>query len=173
MAIRTNCPFNVRTLTENRSIDSIVPETEPIEIKSLIERKFSESKNNPLIKFEILFCSAHISPFKKDAPPLASKEDRLEMLRLGLKDLPNMDITSVELERDPPSYLIDTIKQLEESRPGQYFLIFANDQLTKLHLWKDYEDLVRLAPPLIGRREKQDIRIDSSISDEISEIIRR
>ena len=41
-----------------------------------------------------------------------TSEHRLAMLRLALKDVPNVEISTIELDRPPPSYTIETLRAL-------------------------------------------------------------
>jgi nicotinate-nucleotide adenylyltransferase len=98
---------------------------------------------------EILFCPAFYSPFKTRVPPVASSKDRLEMLKLAL-DHPKFKIVTLELERGGPSYTIDTIRALKMQGLR---LILSEESAAFFSKWKEAEELVRLAPPLIGSRE--------------------
>src|SRR5687767_7658800 len=60
---------------------------------------------------EILYVPAAINPLKQDALP-TSKEHRLAMLLLAIADVPGAKISTTELERNGPSYTIDTLKEL-------------------------------------------------------------
>jgi len=98
---------------------------------------------------QILFCPNLISPTKKNAPPFASPEHRLNMLRLSLEDLPFFSPYEAELMRPPPSYTIDTIKKIQAE---ELFLIMAEDTAYGLGQWEDIEELLTLALPLVGTR---------------------
>lgn len=100
---------------------------------------------------EILFCPAFCSPFKTATPPLASPADRLEMLRLAL-DHPQFKITTHELDRPRPSYTIDTLRALQ-APDVQFRLLLSEEAAIHLNKWKESEELLRLAPPLIAARE--------------------
>ncbi|MGE0198732.1 MAG: nicotinate (nicotinamide) nucleotide adenylyltransferase [Simkaniaceae bacterium] len=98
---------------------------------------------------QILFCPALLSPTKQDHPPHVSPEHRMNMLRLSLEDVPGCEPYEAELMRPPPSYTIDTIKRLQGNK---IYLILAEDAAYGLDQWKDSEELLDLAPPLIGTR---------------------
>lgn len=98
---------------------------------------------------KILFCPAFCSPFKTAAPPIATPSQRLAMLKLAL-DHPQFEITTLELERDQPSYTIDTIRALKLKGLR---LILSEEAAAHLDKWKETQELIRLAPPLIGPRE--------------------
>ena len=100
---------------------------------------------------EVWFSPARISPFKLDTPP-QSVENRLEMLRLALKDEPGFEIYQEEIRRDGPSYTIDTIENLLEIEGSRFFLIFSDESVPGFFHWKDAERIVELVPLLIGSR---------------------
>lgn len=98
---------------------------------------------------EVLFCPAFCSPFKTTKPPIASPEHRLAMLKLAL-ELPQFQITTLELDQKTPSYTVDTIRKL--ALKGLRLLL-SDEAASHLNKWKETNELVRLAPPLIGPRE--------------------
>lgn len=98
---------------------------------------------------QVLFCPAFCSPFKKDVPPVASPEHRLAMLKLAL-ELPQFKVTTIELEQKKPVYTVDTVKALHIEGLR---LLLSDETAAQLGTWKQTEELVRLAPPLIGPRE--------------------
>lgn len=97
---------------------------------------------------QILFCPTHVSPLKKERPPLASGRDRLNMLQLALEDIPGCDPYNKEISRPPPSYTIDSIRELK----GQIRLIVGEDTAYGFGRWKQIDCLLDLAPPIIGTR---------------------
>jgi nicotinate-nucleotide adenylyltransferase len=100
---------------------------------------------------EVLFCPAFCSPFKQQKPPVASPDDRLAMLKLAL-DHPQFKITTLEIDRGGASYTIDTIRALEGMKIR---LLLSDESAKELHQWKDTQELMRLAPPLIGARARE------------------
>jgi nicotinate-nucleotide adenylyltransferase len=102
---------------------------------------------------QILFCPAFISPFKLNSPSAATAKDRFEMVKLAICAIDGFDLLDFEIENPGPSYTIDTIKKLKNFNPlNQYFLILGEDQLDGFSRWKDSEQLMRLAPLIIGSR---------------------
>jgi nicotinate-nucleotide adenylyltransferase len=102
---------------------------------------------------EVLFCPAFCSPFKMTAPPVAAPRERLDMLELAL-EIPQFKITTIELDRAGPSFSIETLRTLQKEGV-KYRLILSDEAAAHLDKWKDTQELVRLAPPLIGPREIQ------------------
>ncbi|MBN2480003.1 MAG: adenylyltransferase/cytidyltransferase family protein, partial [Parachlamydiales bacterium] len=101
---------------------------------------------------EILFCPTNISPFKLEKPPKASFEHRLNMLKIALKNAPFFKITSSEIKRDFPSYTIDTLNLLKDE--NDLNLILTEESLEYFHLWKEYENILKIAPLIVGTRKK-------------------
>jgi nicotinate-nucleotide adenylyltransferase len=100
---------------------------------------------------EILFCPAFCTPFKVNNPPVASVEDRLEMLQLALEEVPQCKITTVEIERKGTSFTVDTLRVLK--RPDvQYHLILTNESFESFSSWKEPCEIKKLAILLIGPR---------------------
>jgi nicotinate-nucleotide adenylyltransferase len=105
----------------------------------------------------IIYVPAAVNPLKAgtDSPPPAPAEHRLAMLRLALDGMPNVEISTLELDRPPPSYTIDTLRALiapaSDARPAAFLLIGA-DQALDFHRWKDWQEILRLATPAVMLR---------------------
>jgi nicotinate-nucleotide adenylyltransferase len=98
---------------------------------------------------KILFCPAHISPTKRETPPAATPKHRMNMLQLALEDVPDCDSYDDEISRPPPSYTIDTIQKLR----GEVHLIVAEDTAYRFSQWREIDQLLEIAPPIIGVRQ--------------------
>jgi len=106
---------------------------------------------------EILVCPAASSPFKQAQAPVADSEMRLQMARLGIEGIPGWRLLDWEIKRKGPSYTIDTVREiLEEGEKNKekiaLFLLLGEDIMAKLDEWKEVDQLLALAPPLIGVR---------------------
>ena len=109
----------------------------------------------------ILFSPANYSPEKEGDPPIASKEARKKMVELAIEDISAFSVIDLELQREGPSYTIDTIKLLMKEEPhAQFHLILGEDLLSGLSKWKQAEELIKLAPPLVGTRPGDEIPKD-------------
>ena len=97
----------------------------------------------------VLVCPSFCSPFKIDKKPIAGGAERLEMVRLALEGMSGFEALPSEIERKGVSYTIDTIRALP---PAEYHLLLSEESALQLSSWKDAEELIRLAPPLIGCR---------------------
>ena len=97
----------------------------------------------------IVFVPARRSPLK-GAPPAASAADRLAMLEAATKDEPRFSVSRIELEREGPSYTVDTLEAL--SAEGELFLILGSDAVAELDRWRSPERIRALATILVARR---------------------
>jgi nicotinate-nucleotide adenylyltransferase len=90
----------------------------------------------------VVFVPAAIPPHKIGEVK-TSAANRLRMVELAIADNPHFQISKVELEREGPSYTIDTIQQLvSDARGEEALLIMGFDSLLELNTWKDYQQLL-------------------------------
>lgn len=102
---------------------------------------------------EVFFCPANCSPEKHHLPPMVEGKHRQIMTALGIEDIPGFSLITYELERSFPSYTIDTIRMLKKEHPdAEFYLILGEDILVSFSKWKEVEELVKLAHPLVGTR---------------------
>lgn len=109
---------------------------------------------------EVLFCPAYCSPLKTAAPPHANSIHRLEMARLALKDIAHFLLTSYEVDKNNPSYTIDTLRMLKGEGGGdvKFRLLLSEEAALQFDQWKEFQELIRLAPPLIGTRSSHSLK---------------
>jgi nicotinate-nucleotide adenylyltransferase len=77
----------------------------------------------------------------------ASDADRLSMLALAFAGTTGVEVSSIELTREPaPSYFADTLDALRPTLgPGRPMLLLGQDQLMSFDRWKRYQDILRQA----------------------------
>jgi len=97
----------------------------------------------------VLFVIAKRSPLKGRAP-VAGEEDRLRMLELAIAGEPRFAVSRIELERDGPSYTVDTLERLAGA--DELFLILGSDAIADFPRWKDPERIGRLATLVVAER---------------------
>jgi len=92
----------------------------------------------------VIFVPATISPLKKSAPR-ASGEVRLAMLRAAIKGEPGFAVDPCELRRPPPSYTIDTVKQIQRNKPdASIYCLIGEDNVDTLKKWHRFAELRKL-----------------------------
>jgi nicotinate-nucleotide adenylyltransferase len=102
-------------------------------VKFLYEKKLFDqiwmviSPNNPL----------------KDKEDLWNENDRLNMVKLAIEDLPYLRVCDVEFALPSPSYTIETLHFLGKQYPNYEFsLILGADNMENFHKWKNYEEIL-------------------------------
>lgn len=101
---------------------------------------------------EVVLVPAAMPPHK--APPReADPPTRLAMARLLAAEDPRLSVDDLELRRAGPSYSVDTVRQLAAAHPeNRYRLIIGSDMAASFASWREYRELLRLAPPLVAER---------------------
>lgn len=119
---------------------------------------------------KIFFCPARQNPLKSETA--TSDHHRLEMLRLAIAEIPQFEILNWELEREGPSYTIDTLERFVKEFPQPY-LILGEDSQKSFHHWKDWQRIEEIATLLTGPREQDNqnsgLRIIQVSSTELRE----
>ncbi|OEF99009.1 nicotinate (nicotinamide) nucleotide adenylyltransferase [Vulcanibacillus modesticaldus] len=93
---------------------------------------------------EIWFMPAFKPPHKLNTN-ITPIQHRLEMLKLILGIDPRYKICTIELERNGPSYTIDTMKELKSRYPDDsFFFIIGGDMIKYLPYWKGIDELLKI-----------------------------
>ena len=100
---------------------------------------------------EIVFIPNGIPPHKQ-VDSGVSKEDRLRMVELAVKGQSQYSVSRIEIDRDGPSYTIDTIRALKDDYPQGICFIVGADRLLELSTWREPEALLRSVPFVIAPR---------------------
>lgn len=100
---------------------------------------------------EIRFLPAARNPLKGDA---SDNRHRLAMLELALNGKQALTIDTRELHRPPPSYTIDTLRELRHELGDDASLVFimGQDSYNDLPRWKDWQQLTHYAHLLVVNR---------------------
>jgi nicotinate-nucleotide adenylyltransferase len=97
----------------------------------------------------VYFVPARRSPLKEEGP-IASAEDRLAMLTAAIADEPRFRISRVELDREGPSFTVDTLEGLRGE--GELFLILGSDAYADFQRWREPARIKGLATIVLAAR---------------------
>jgi nicotinate-nucleotide adenylyltransferase len=79
---------------------------------------------------------------------------RLEMCRLaadGHRDW--LEVSAIEVDRDGPSYTVDTLRQIHATQPGdELTFIVGGDMAWSLPSWREPEEILQLASVAVAER---------------------
>ena len=88
-------------------------------------------------------------------PALASNQQRIKMIELAIKHYPSFKIDLREIERDSPSYMVETLESFRSEYPeASINLIIGYDSFISLPRWYQWEKLISLANILIISRNE-------------------
>ncbi len=105
---------------------------------------------------EVWLCPTAFNPLKPQGCR-ASAEDRLEMIRLAIEDVPALKLVNIEIFKRGPSFTVDTLKQLSEiqkneGRADRFSLIIGEDVARTFYQWLMPEEIIKYAQIFIGGR---------------------
>ncbi len=90
----------------------------------------------------LLWVLTPVPPHKLDQP-ISSLEDRLAMVKLALKDEPDFELSTIEIERKGPHYTLDTLHLLAYQNPSaELVFLIGGDSLHDLPTWHRPADIV-------------------------------
>ncbi|MGV8151678.1 MAG: nicotinate (nicotinamide) nucleotide adenylyltransferase, partial [Candidatus Nanoarchaeia archaeon] len=96
------------------------------------------SISNVVDEIWIIPCKKHA--FAKHFAPV---KDRLNMIKLGIKDIPKTKICKIELNSKITNYTINTIKKLKTRYPkNEFFWVIGSDILYEITKWNNYQELL-------------------------------
>lgn len=103
---------------------------------------------------KVYFIPAFCSPHKKKYAS-ESTEDRLNMVKLAIKDNPFFEVETCELEREGISYTLDTIEYLYSkynSICGKIGLVIGDDLAKNFNTWKNPTLLAKKSDIIVAHR---------------------
>lgn len=118
-----------------------------------------------LLQAKVLFVPANVPPHRPQ--PVASGAQRLAVLRRSLAGQQRLLIDTLELERDGPSWSIDTLQALRERigprRP--LLMLMGSDALNGIGGWKRWQELTDLAHIGILPRPGCELALHGDVAD--------
>lgn len=84
---------------------------------------------------------------------LAPYDDRVRMCELAFADLPRVRVSRIEELLPHPNRTLDTLERLQHDDPQARFrLVIGSDVLADAAKWYAFDEVKRLAPPLVVTR---------------------
>ncbi len=134
-----------------------------------LARQAQQSLN--LAQIQFLPCSV---PVHRDQP-LAGARHRLSMLQQAISEYQSWLVNTVELDRDGPSYMVDSLRQIRDMQTNDSLvLLLGVDAFNAFNRWKSPEEILTLAHLVVCRRPgvEADTSIFSSLHTDDPEMIR-
>jgi len=106
---------------------------------------------------EVIFVPAG-QPWQKESEGVAPAEDRYLMTVIATASNPAFTVSRVEIERDGPTYTIDTLRAIRHERPGaQLYFITGADAILQILTWREPGSVLREAEVSAATRPGYDL----------------
>ncbi len=92
--------------------------------------------------------------------PVANDAQRLEMLDASCAGRERISIWCFEIDRPPPSFWIDTIREARARVQGTLAFVIGADQARSFTAWREPETILSIADPVVLPRGKVRTRAD-------------
>lgn len=120
-----------------------------------------------LLDAEVRLMPANVPPHR--SPPQASPAERVAMLRAALAGQSRLVLDARELEREGPSYTIDTLRELRAEQGGRpLVLLLGADAFAGLPSWKRWRELFDFAHIGVLSRPGVDAACPDALTEEIA-----
>jgi nicotinate-nucleotide adenylyltransferase len=107
---------------------------------------------------ELLFMPCHVPPHR-DLHGVSPAALRFRMVQAAVEPNDRLRASDLELQREGPSYTVDTVRMLKDAYPGaDLFVVIGADQFENLHTWKAPDALASMARLVVMAREGEDPR---------------
>lgn len=92
---------------------------------------------------EVLFVPSG-NPYMKEAAPILDGKIRAHMVELALEGHPDFRLSTMELDREGPTYTHETLEILKKENPEDtYYFIIGADSLLTMETWKNPEQIFK------------------------------
>lgn len=104
-------------------------------------------------------------PWQKPATEVSDAEHRLAMVKLATGENPAFSVSRVEMDREGPTYTVDTLKEMSAVGTEMFFITGA-DAVAQILTWKDPSLVLNLATFIAATRPGHEV---NSLPDGVAE----
>ncbi len=119
---------------------------------------------------KVLFVPAGQPPHKIQ-PDIVHATHRFQMVKLATKKNPFFEVSRVELDREGPSYTIQTIKALRliYGETVELAWIIGADSLIEYEIWKDFDEVLKQCKLIVTTRPNYNLeQVPTEIRDRVT-----
>lgn len=100
---------------------------------------------------KVMLIPAGHPPHRKS--PWAGAHHRLAMTRIAVAHHPRFTVTDLEVQRDGPSYTVDTLATLRQQRPDALLaMVIGMDAFLRFDTWRDWQRILELTHLIVTGR---------------------
>ena len=100
---------------------------------------------------EVRLMPCHLPPHR--ASPGVSAAQRAAMVELAIADKPGLTLERLELEKNSPSYTVDSLQLLQQrDTQCRWYFIIGMDSLCYFTKWKDWQHILHYAHLIVCQR---------------------
>lgn len=108
-------------------------------------------------------------PWQKSG--VSASEHRYLMTVIATASNPSFTVSRVDIDRDGPTYTIDTLRDLKAQRPdAEFFFITGADAVAQILSWRDHDELWDLAHFVAVSRPGHVLSTAGLPSDDVSQL---
>ncbi|ORC22283.1 nicotinate-nicotinamide nucleotide adenylyltransferase [Rothia nasimurium] len=116
---------------------------------------------------EVLFVPTG-NPWQKANKRVTAPEHRYLMTVIATASNPRFTVSRVDIERDGPTYTIDTLTDLHAQRPDvELFFITGADAMSQITTWKDADRMWDLATFVAVTRPGHELEVPAEAADRV------
>lgn len=117
---------------------------------------------------QVRLIPARVSPLRDT--PGASPDDRLAMLRAAVDGSDDLVVDDRELDRDGPSYTIDTLQSLAaELGDARLLFIMGADAFAEFERWHRWQEILATAHLVVTTRPEAELTIPPPLRDAVTD----
>ena len=140
---------------------------DPIHLGHLI---LGETAREQLSLDKVMFIPAG-NQWRKEGRGVAAAEYRLAMVRLAVDGNSAFEVSTMEIDRDGPTYTVETLAQLHAESPGiEISFIVGVDALADMPHWKEPRRIFELAMVCVAARVGEAVEDDRVTRIEMPEV---
>lgn len=110
-----------------------------------------------MLNSQVTLLPAYLSPLKNHA--YSTSAQRLHMLQLAIRDIPQIIIDTRELAKQKTSYTIDTLRQYRQNIKDKPLLfVMGMDSFNHFDQWKDWHAFLTLCHIIIADRANHKLK---------------
>ncbi len=102
---------------------------------------------------------------------MAEDKIRIKMCEIAAEDFSKAELCLIEFEREGKSYSYDTVLELKNRYPDRDFaFVCGGDMLTYFDKWYKFEELMKLVPFIVFKRQDTDAEFFNSCIERFSDM---